>query len=54
MLSTLYKQFTDLYSEILPKHPSLAKDHALSQEDQVYQQATTHTYRNVSLSPNRS
>jgi len=47
MVKSLYDHFTVLYEAILPSHPTLASDHALKQEDEVYKIANKMTYRNV-------
>jgi hypothetical protein len=47
MLKTLYDHFVVLYHKILPANPSLAADHALKQEADVYKKSTKTTYRNV-------
>jgi len=47
MLKTLYDHFVVLYHKILPLSPSLAADHALKQEAEVYQKSTKTTYRIV-------
>ena len=49
MLKTLYDHFVILYKAILPDNPSLASEHALKQEDDVYKVSTKLTYRNASL-----
>ena len=49
MLKTLYNHFVVLYEAILPDHPSLASEHALKQEEDVYKVSTKFTYRNASL-----
>jgi RNA exonuclease 1 len=48
MLKNLYDHFVVLYEKILPANPSLATEHALKQEQEVYSQSTKATYRNVS------
>ncbi|KAJ6628711.1 hypothetical protein B0H10DRAFT_1988935 [Mycena sp. CBHHK59/15] len=45
MLKTLYDHFVVLYDAILPANPSLASEHALRQEDEVYNKSTKQTYR---------
>ncbi|KAG7449108.1 ribonuclease H-like protein [Guyanagaster necrorhizus] len=45
MLRTLYDHFTVLYEKILPKNPDIASEHALRQEDEVYQKSTKASYR---------
>ena len=47
MLKTLYEHFAILYEKILPTNPTLASEHALKQEEDVYQKANKLTYRNV-------
>lgn len=48
MLKTLYDCFAELYSDILESNPTLASEHALQQEQEVYdKQSTKFTYRNV-------
>lgn len=49
MLKTLYDHFVILYKAILPDNPSLASEHALKQEEDVYKVSTKLTYRNASL-----
>ena len=48
MLKTLYDHFVILYKAILPDNPSLASEHALKQEADVYKVSTKLTYRNAS------
>ncbi|KAL0949464.1 hypothetical protein HGRIS_009518 [Hohenbuehelia grisea] len=47
MLKTLFDHYTVLYEVILPSHPSLASEHALRQEEEVYKTSTKLTYRNA-------
>ncbi|KAG1892366.1 ribonuclease H-like protein [Suillus subluteus] len=47
MLKTLYEHFVVLYDTILPLNPTLASEHALRQEEQVYTKSTKLTYRNA-------
>ncbi|PPQ99066.1 hypothetical protein CVT24_003626 [Panaeolus cyanescens] len=47
MLKTLYDHFVTLYKQILPTNPTLATEHALRQEEEVYSQSTKLTYRNA-------
>lgn len=47
MLKTLYEHFVVLYEAILPTDPTLAADHALRQEAEVYSKSSKFTYRNV-------
>lgn len=49
MLKTLYDHFVVLYDAILPLNPTIASEHALRQEEQVYSKSTKLTYRNVRL-----
>jgi RNA exonuclease 1 len=49
MLKTLYDHFVVLYKAILPDNPSLASEHALKQEEDVYKVSSKLTYRNASL-----
>ena len=50
MLKTLYEHFVVLYEKILPSNPTLASEHALKQEEEVYLKANKLTYRNVGIS----
>lgn len=50
MLKSLYDHFVTLYNAVLPQDPSLASDHALRQEQEIYGRTTKATYRNVILS----
>ncbi|KAF5387710.1 hypothetical protein D9615_000495 [Tricholomella constricta] len=47
MLKTLYDHFVVLYHAILPKSPTIASDHALKQEEEVYKKSSKLTYRNA-------
>ena len=47
MLKSLYDHFVVLYESLLPAYPTLASEHALRQEEQVYNKSTKLTYRNV-------
>lgn len=47
MLKNLYEHFEVLYEELLPKNPSIAAEHALQQEEEVYKNSTKLTYRQV-------
>lgn len=47
MLKTLYEHFVVLYNSISPLSPSLAAEHALKQEAEVYNKSNKLTYRNV-------
>ena len=47
MLKSLYDHFVTLYNAVLPQNPSLASEHALRQEQEIYERTTTSTYRNV-------
>ncbi|KAI0081741.1 ribonuclease H-like protein [Panus rudis PR-1116 ss-1] len=50
MLKTLYDHFVVLYKNILDKNPTLAAEHALKQEEEVYNKANKLTYRNAVIS----
>lgn len=50
MVKNLYEHFTVLYNAILPSNPTLASEHALRQEEEVYKKSTKLTYKNVSSS----
>ena len=47
MLKTLYEHFAGLYEKILRTNPTLASEHALKQEEEVYNKSNKLTYRNV-------
>ena len=47
MLKSLYDHFTVLYHKILPANPTIASEHALRQEQEVYNKSNKLTYRNV-------
>jgi RNA exonuclease 1 len=48
MLKNLYDHFVVLYEHVSTANPTLAADHALQQEQEVYNKSTKLTYRNVS------
>ena len=50
MLKLLYNGFVDLYGAILPQRPTLASEHALRQEQEIYERTTKSTYPNVIIS----
>jgi RNA exonuclease 1 len=50
MLKSLYDHFAVLYDALLPQNPSLASEHALRQEQEIYERTTNSTYRNVIIS----
>ncbi|CCM03185.1 uncharacterized protein FIBRA_05307 [Fibroporia radiculosa] len=50
MLKSLYDHFVVLYEKILPSNPTLASEHALQQEEEVYKKSTKLTYRNAVIS----
>lgn len=50
MVKNLYEHFTVLYNAILSSKPTLASEHALRQEEEVYKKSTKLTYKNVSSS----
>ncbi|KAF7355397.1 Exonuclease domain-containing protein [Mycena sanguinolenta] len=45
LLKTLYDHFVVLYDAILPANPTLAAEHALRQEQEVYNKSNKQTYR---------
>ncbi|KAF9268064.1 ribonuclease H-like protein [Marasmius fiardii PR-910] len=47
MLKTLYDHFVVLYERVLPKNPSLASEHALKQEEEIYSKSAKATYRHA-------
>ncbi|KAK1236481.1 RNA exonuclease 3 [Marasmius sp. AFHP31] len=47
MLKTLYDHFVVLYERVLPNNPSLASEHALKQEEEVYSKSGKTTYRHA-------
>ncbi|KAI0005018.1 Rexo1 protein [Russula compacta] len=47
MLKSLYDHFVILYNAVLPQNPSLASEHALRHEQEIYERTTTSTYRNT-------
>ncbi|KAI6105789.1 ribonuclease H-like protein [Pisolithus sp. B1] len=47
MLKSLYDHFVVLYEAILPSNPTLASEHALRQEEEIYNKSTKLTYRNA-------
>jgi RNA exonuclease 1 len=49
MIKTLYEHFTVLYQQIQDIAPHLASEHTLKQEQEIYDEATKFTYRNVSF-----
>ena len=51
MLKSLYDHFVVLYDAITAGNPTLASEHALKQEDEVYKKSTKSTYRNVEPPP---
>lgn len=51
MLKSLYDHFVVLYEKILPTNPTLASEHALQQEQEVYAKSNRLTYRNVRAEP---
>ncbi|KAI0771596.1 ribonuclease H-like protein [Trametes elegans] len=50
MLKSLYDHFAVLYENILPTNPTIASEHALRQEAEVYKKSTKLTYRNAVIS----
>jgi RNA exonuclease 1 len=49
MLKNLYEHFVVLYENVLLSNPTLASEHALRQEEEVYKKSTKLTYRNVRI-----
>lgn len=49
MLNFLYDGFVALYEAILPQKPTLAHEHSLRQEQEIYERTTKSTYPNVIL-----
>ncbi|KAH0839877.1 ribonuclease H-like protein [Lanmaoa asiatica] len=47
MLKNLYDHFVVLYETLLPSNPTIASEHALRQEEQIYKNSTKLTYRNA-------
>jgi RNA exonuclease 1 len=47
MVKSLWEHFKVLYQRILENNPTIAAEHALAQEEEVYKKATKLTYRNV-------
>ena len=47
MVKKLYEHFVTLYEPIHKSNPTLASEHALKQEDEVYRKSTQATYRVV-------
>ncbi|KAF7352711.1 Exonuclease domain-containing protein [Mycena venus] len=45
MLKTLFDHFVILYAAILPTNPTLASEHALRQEEELYKKSNKQTYR---------
>ncbi|KAF8195798.1 hypothetical protein K438DRAFT_1918956 [Mycena galopus ATCC 62051] len=45
LLKTLYDHFVILYNAILPANPTLASEHALRQEEELYKKSNKQTYR---------
>lgn len=47
MVKTLYEHFVTLYEPIHKANPTLASEHALKQEDEVYRKTNKQSYRVV-------
>lgn len=47
MVKTLFDHFVVLYNQILLSSPTIASEHALKQEEEIYKKSTKVTYRNV-------
>ncbi|KAH7914206.1 ribonuclease H-like protein [Hygrophoropsis aurantiaca] len=50
MVKSLHDHFLVLYEAVLPENPTLASEHALRQEEEVYKKANKLTYRNAVIS----
>ncbi|KIP10709.1 hypothetical protein PHLGIDRAFT_11157 [Phlebiopsis gigantea 11061_1 CR5-6] len=50
MLKSLWEHFKVLYQDISPKYPTLAAEHALTQEEETYSKSTKLTYRHAVIS----
>lgn len=46
-MKSLYDHFLVLYDKILPTNPTIASEHSLRQEKEVYEKSSKLTYRNV-------
>lgn len=46
-MTLLYNNFLTLYDQVLAQQPSLASEHAIRQETEIYARSTKLTYRNV-------
>ena len=47
MIKSLWEHFKVLYENIMARNPTIAAEHSLAQEEEVYKKATKLTYRNV-------
>ena len=47
MVTLLYNNFLTLYDHVLAQQPSLASEHAIRQENEIYTRSSKLTYRNV-------
>jgi len=50
MLKSLYNHFVVLYHKILPTNPTIASEHSLRQEQEVYEKSNKLSYRNAVIS----
>ncbi|EGO01872.1 hypothetical protein SERLA73DRAFT_177433 [Serpula lacrymans var. lacrymans S7.3] len=50
MVKSLYDHFVVLYDTILPTNPTIATEHALRQEEEVYKKSNKLAYRNAVIS----
>ena len=50
MVKNLFEHFKVLYQNILDQNPTIAAEHALKQEQEVYDKVNKLTYRNVRIS----
>ena len=46
-MTLLYNNFLTLYDQVLAQQPSLASEHAIRQENEIYTRSSKLTYRNV-------
>ncbi|VDB90083.1 unnamed protein product [Peniophora sp. CBMAI 1063] len=50
MVTLLYNNFLTLYDQVLAQQPSLASEHAIRQENEIYSRSSKLTYRNAAIS----
>ena len=51
MVKSLWEHFKVLYQNVLERNPTIAAEHSLAQEEEVYKKNTKLTYRNVHTCP---